>query len=91
MSKIITGTWVDDINWEEYYESRGVKKGRTSKICSVCSKTIQVGHPSHSHKFYPEFYDIHTHDNHPVHGDTMPRGEKSCTEIFMEELEKQQK
>lgn len=46
---------------EEYYETNHVKQGKGNYTCEVCGKNINIGEPSATHKFYPEFAGPRTH------------------------------
>ena len=48
---------------ENYYESRSVNKGRSSKTCEHCGGNIPVGMKHDMHHFYPEFQAYAVHIN----------------------------
>lgn len=77
------------IDPEMYYESHTVGKGRTDKDCVYCGKVIPKGQKHTVHKFYGDGGDwpTHpTHDMHQDHGDSLGPNEKSCTDLFNEEM-----
>lgn len=57
---------------EDYYENNPVDKGRSTKICEYCGKSISKGKSHDVHKFYPEFSSYPTH--------------KKCSEAFINSL-----
>lgn len=74
-------------NKEYYYESRTVNKGRIDKTCDYCDKTIPKGQKHEVHKLCcDEYIDCPTHLMNPDHGDALPPGEKSCSELFVASL-----
>lgn len=46
---------------EQYYESTSVGAGRNTYSCEVCGKRINIGEPSVTHKFHPEYSGPRTH------------------------------
>lgn len=75
---------------EMYYKSGSVGTGgRKDKTCEHCGKLIPKGQPHDTYKFYGAgrwpTYATHNKDN-GYHGDKIPEGTKSCSELFKESL-----
>jgi len=74
---------------EDHYESSFVSKGRKDKICEHCKKLIPKGTKHEVHKFYDDdggYPNYATHLMDPDTGDNVPKGKKTCSELFIESL-----
>ena len=74
---------------ENYYQSNLVgTKARCDKHCEYCGRIIPKGQPHESHKFYDsgDWPTYPTHIMHPIYGDSLNKGQESCSQLFIKSL-----